>query len=56
MKQERNFTQEKVRVRTKNQNEKVKKILDYWLLENMKVMEKLTVKEPISWSEQDWGG
>ena len=30
--------------------------LNYWLLENMKIMEKLTVKEPVSWSEQDWGG
>ena len=30
--------------------------LNYWLLENMKRMEKLTVKEPVSWSEQDWGG
>lgn len=29
--------------------------LNYWLLENMKIMEKLTVKEPVSWSEQDWG-
>ena len=30
--------------------------LNYWLLENMKIMEKLTIKEPVSWSEQDWGG
>ena len=30
--------------------------LNYWLLENMKTMEKLTIKEPVSWSEQDWGG
>ena len=30
--------------------------LNYWLLENMKIMEQLTIKEPVSWSEQDWGG
>lgn len=30
--------------------------LNYWLLENMKIMEELTVKEPVSWSEQDCGG
>ncbi len=34
----------------------VQTALNYWLLENMKIMEELTVKEPVSWSEQDWGG
>lgn len=41
---------------TKQQNKDVQKSLNYWLLENMKIMEKLTIKEPVSWSEQDWGG
>lgn len=36
--------------------DEVQTALNYWLLENMKIMEKLTVKEPVSWSEQDWGG
>ena len=31
-------------------------LLNFWLLENMRIMEELTVKEPVSWSEQDWGG
>lgn len=30
--------------------------LDFWLMENMKIMEQLTIQEPSSWSEQDWGG
>lgn len=30
--------------------------LDYWLMENMKIMEELSINEPSSWSEQDWGG
>lgn len=39
-----------------NQSKNSQVSLNYWLLENMKIMEKLTVKEPVSWSEQDWGG
>ena len=31
-------------------------LLNFWLLENMRIMEELTVKEPVSWSEVDWGG
>lgn len=29
--------------------------LDFWLLQNLKIMESLTVKEPVSWIEVDWG-
>lgn len=29
--------------------------LNYWLLQNLNIMESLTIKEPVSWSEQDWG-
>lgn len=36
--------------------EKEKSELDFWLMQNIKIMEALTVKEPVSWSEQDWGG
>mgnify|MGYP006920141210 CR=1 FL=1 len=39
-----------------NQSKNSQVSLNFWLLENMKIMEKLTVKEPVSWSEQDWGG
>lgn len=37
-------------------NEKANMLLNFWLLENMKIMEELTIKEPVSWSEVDWGG
>ncbi len=30
--------------------------LDFWLMQNIKIMETLTVKEPVAWSEQDVGG
>ena len=30
--------------------------LDFWLMQNIKIMETLTVKEPVAWSEQDDGG
>lgn len=30
--------------------------LDFWLMQNIKIMESLTVKEPVAWSEQDVGG
>ena len=30
--------------------------LDFWLMQNIKIMETLTVKEPVAWSEQDFGG
>ena len=30
--------------------------LDFWLTQNIKIMETLTVKEPVAWSEQDVGG
>lgn len=26
--------------------------LDFWLMENMKIMEQLTIQEPSSWSER----
>lgn len=39
----------------KQQNQDVQKSLNFWLLKNMKIMEELTIKEPVSWSEQDWG-
>ena len=30
--------------------------LDFWLMQNIKIMETLTIKEPVAWSEQDVGG
>lgn len=54
MSKDSNFSKEYIND-VKEQEENLEMVLNYWLLENMKVMEELTVKEPVSWSEQDCG-
>lgn len=32
-----------------------KKKLDFWLLQNLKIMEEISISQPVSWIEVDYG-